>query len=417
MADQFLLRFPLPGAPMDRAEWQSPASSGSAPTPVSGTLTEAATAIGGNRCVWLVPGENVLLAAPQLPTRGLRKLAQLVPYALEEQLASEIDAMHFALGRVGSDGALAVAAVDRDTLSGWLSRLTDAGIQPAAAYADSALIPENPSQCVLVLDGQRLLMRRPGQPPVTLDAEPLDTALGIAGLLTDALSEPTVETLLVYASRTDWDANATTLEMLRGRVARLTPQLLNDGVLPLLAMSLTALTPVNLLQGAFTPRYSVNGGLRQWRLPMSLVALTVFLHLAIVTIQMWQLHREDVRLAAQLRAVAAEALPDITHIERLANIRASIDSRLHTQRAAVNEGLVGMLSAMGGALESAPSITINSVNFHDHTAEVTVDAPDVASLDTLRAAARGHGFSADLLSATQKESRYQGRLRLSETAQ
>ena len=416
MADQFLLRFPLPGGPMDRAEWWSFASPAAIATPVSGTLTQAAAAIGSGRCVWLVPGENVLLAAPQLPARGLHKLAQLVPYALEEQLASEIDAMHFALGRVGRDGALPVAAVDRAAFAGWLGQITAAGLQPAAAYADSALIPDNPSQCVLVIDGQRLLVRRPGQPPVTLDAEPLPTALGIAGFLNDATSEPTADTLIVYASRADWDMNATTLETLRGRVANLKVQLLNDGLLPLLATTLTALTPVSLLQGAFAPRYSLTGGVRPWRLPMALVALTVFLHLVVVTTQIWQLHREDARLATQLRAVAAEALPDITHIERLPNLRASVDSRLRAQRAAVNEGIVGMLSAMGGALQSAPTISVNSINYHDHTAEVTVDAPDVASLDALRAAARGRGFSAELLSATQKDSRFQGRLRLQEPA-
>ena len=49
-------------------------------------------------CV-LVPGTDVLLAEPDLPLKPGVKLQQLVPYALEEHLADDIDDLHFALGK------------------------------------------------------------------------------------------------------------------------------------------------------------------------------------------------------------------------------------------------------------------------------------------------------------------------------
>ena len=53
----------------------------------------------GRRVCVLVPGTDVLLAEPEFPVKAGAKLQQVVPYALEEQLAEDIDDLHFAIGK------------------------------------------------------------------------------------------------------------------------------------------------------------------------------------------------------------------------------------------------------------------------------------------------------------------------------
>ena len=47
----------------------------------------------------LVPGTDALLAEPVLPLKSGAKLAQVVPFALEEQLATDVEDLHFAVGK------------------------------------------------------------------------------------------------------------------------------------------------------------------------------------------------------------------------------------------------------------------------------------------------------------------------------
>src|SRR5512139_927942 len=64
-----------------------------------GSLEQAATEAPGRKVVVLVPGTDVLLSEPELPPKNAAKLAQIVPFALEEQLASDVETLHFAIGK------------------------------------------------------------------------------------------------------------------------------------------------------------------------------------------------------------------------------------------------------------------------------------------------------------------------------
>ena len=130
MADWLLLR--LPRAPEQSATWLIVDPRG-APTspPQGGPLTLAAARAAGRRLAVLVPGTDVLLAEPDVPVKAGAKLPQLVPYALEEQLADDIDDLHFAIGkRSGDSHRVPVAVVTRALLDEWLATLRGARGEP-----------------------------------------------------------------------------------------------------------------------------------------------------------------------------------------------------------------------------------------------------------------------------------------------
>ena len=102
MSDWLLLR--LPRSPEQAATWLVVDARG-APTgpPQSGPLSLAAARAAGRRVCVLAPGADVLLAEPDVPAKAGAKLQQLVPYALEEHLAEDIDELHFAIGKRAAD--------------------------------------------------------------------------------------------------------------------------------------------------------------------------------------------------------------------------------------------------------------------------------------------------------------------------
>ncbi len=102
MADWLLLR--LPRTPEQEYSWILADSHGAAlSAPDGGALESAASLAPGRRVCVLVPGTDVLLANPELPAKAGVKLQQIVPYALEEQLADDIDSSAFC-GRQARSG-------------------------------------------------------------------------------------------------------------------------------------------------------------------------------------------------------------------------------------------------------------------------------------------------------------------------
>jgi len=217
-------------------------------------------------CV-LVPGADVLLAEPDVPVKAGAKLQQLLPYALEEHLADDIDDLHFAIGkRTGDSSRVPVAVVARALLDEWLAMLRASGIEPEAIYADSDLLPRNPGQAVVLLEEDAVFVRAPGASSVTLPADALAEALEIAQSGAER-SASGARGLILYTGAAEWQRHSAQIEAARAHFDGIKIQLLTGGPLALFAQQLPAATPINLLQGAYAPRASRAVGLKAWRHP------------------------------------------------------------------------------------------------------------------------------------------------------
>jgi type II secretion system protein L len=83
----------------------------------------------GDLVVWTPAAETLLLRA-RLPTRSPSKIAQALPFALEDQLIDAPEKLHFAFTQE-ADGALAVAVTRHERMEGWLAAFAAAGLSPA----------------------------------------------------------------------------------------------------------------------------------------------------------------------------------------------------------------------------------------------------------------------------------------------
>ncbi|HET6591767.1 MAG TPA: type II secretion system protein GspL, partial [Xanthomonadales bacterium] len=86
----------------DPVSWLLVDATGGRLGPVStGTLADAAPLAQDRRVIALAPGADVVLAEPELPVRSGARLAQVVPFALEEYLAGDVESFHFSVGKFG----------------------------------------------------------------------------------------------------------------------------------------------------------------------------------------------------------------------------------------------------------------------------------------------------------------------------
>ncbi len=405
MAETLLLR--LARAPDQAATWLVVDGSG-APTgpPQGGPLTLAAPRAATRRVCVLVPGTDVLLAEPDLPVKAGAKLATLVPYALEEHLADPIEDLHFALSKRQGDGTRTrVAVVARRLMDEWLAQLREAGIEPNALYADSDLLPRNPGQAVALLEEDVVFVRPPHGTPVTLPADALDQALEIARASADSAASGG-SGLILYTGAAEWQQHAAQVEAVCPSFDGIKVQLLTDGPLALFAQQLPREAAINLLQADYAPASGRGAHLKPWRVAAMLLAALLVLHIAGKVIQLRVLKAREHTVDASIREVA-HSVGETS----LVDVRKHMEARVAAVRGA-GGGLLPALQALAQARTATPGTSVRELNFHGSTLDMTLGAPDAASLAHLSQTLRENGWTADLGSGTNTADGYLGRIQV-----
>ncbi|MFI4878964.1 MAG: type II secretion system protein GspL [Steroidobacterales bacterium] len=404
MADWLLIR--LPRVAGENASWLIADGRGSqVGPPQEGPLSLAAPRAAGRRVCLLVPGADVLLTEPEVPVKAGARLAQLVPYALEEHLADDIEELHFAIGKRSTDSPRApVAVVARALLQEWLTTLRAAGIEPAAIYADSDLLPQNPGQAVALLEADAVVVRPPGGTPVTLPADALGEALDIA--LTGA--DGGGRGLILYTGAAEWQQHSAQVEAARARFDGIKVQLLTGGPLALFAQQLATVTPINLLQGNYEPTGTQAAGLRAWRVAAMLLAALVGLHIIGKVWQLHVLHDREHQVDASIRDTFHTAMPGA---QNTTDARHKMEQRLLSARGA-GQGLLAALQALAQARDAAPGTSVQALTFRDGTLDLKVSVHDAASLDRVSQTLRDNGWKADLTGGNNAGSGYEGRIQV-----
>lgn len=375
----------------------------------TGPLTLAASLAAGKRVIVLVPGVDVLLAEPELPVRGTARLAQVVPFALEEHLADDVEGVHFAIGRRESERpGTPVAAVSHARFQSWLERVQSARLAPEAVFADSSALPSLPGQIVILLDAQRLYVHRPAEQPVVLNANPLSEALELAALGSTAETTHAI----VYLTPDDWAVHQATIDGVRQRVASLKVQLLPDGALPLLAQQAVAAAPINLLQGQYAPQSRWSDAWQAWRVAAILLGSLVALNLMGKGVEIWRLSRIEKGLDAAIEQVFRTAMPGE---QSAVDARRRMEARLQTLRGGVGAGGQSLLAALGvlaGAVAQVPEASLDALSFRGSVLDLKVTAKDVGSLDRLQRHVTERGMAAELQSSNPRASGVEGRIQV-----
>jgi general secretion pathway protein L len=359
----------------------------------TGEFADAAPIAAERQVVVIAPGSSITLARPELPVKAGNRLAQVVPYAMEESLAGEVEQFHFAVGTTDESGATEVAALRREELRAWLDALAAAGVEPAAVVPDTLCIPDNPGKTVVVIDSGQLLVRAPGALPVALDAEPLTESFALAGL------EGEDRHVQLYVAQQDWQYSREMIEALREVTGSLDLQILPDGALPLLAAGAVRPGALSLLQGEFARRTGWRAEWQRWRVAAFLAMAALALHVGVRGYDLLRLHAEQRRLDVAIEQAARVALPDV---ERIQDPRAQVEQRLAGAGADPDE-LLGQLAAVAGALAGAPGPRLESLGWRERVLQLQVVAPNTDAIARFAQGVNARGLSADVASTTNSE--------------
>lgn len=377
----------------------------------AGSLADAAAYAGARKIIVLVPGTDVYLAEPVLPLKSGAKLLQVVPFALEEQMAADVEDLHFAVGRRDDRPGTPVAVVSLAHMDAWMAALRDAGLHADGIYAETSVLPATPNGVTLLVDGARVYVRRETTPGAVLDVEPLIEALQLAL----AAGDDAREHVTIYLTEEVYERERDLFEGLREFTVSLQLKLLPDGPLPLLAANAFGRAPVNLLQGRYAAKTKLKLSFQPWRYAAMLAAAFVALHLGLKTWQYFDLKNTESRLDSEIAQVFQQAMPGAPVPDALA-ARKQVEMRLNALRGSGPVGgIVATLGTLAEALAQAPGTNIEALSYRDNITDLRVLAPTVDALDKIQHVASERGIVAEIQSASPRESKIEGRLKFKQS--
>jgi len=383
----------------DRAHWL-PAGGEARPTVRHGTLEAAVTAAGTHPICLLVPTERVLLTTTELPIRNKAKLRKALPYALEEQLASDVEELHFALPSRGT--APAVAIIERELLDHWLETFRQQQRTPRIVMPDVLALPWTDDGWSIACDAHRALVRTGRFSGFACERENL--ALLLDAALDDTEAPPENIHLWQCGDEQPLAYDRETPRLLRHRC--------NGELLQLLAESVDSNDTINLLQGDYSVQTDLLKTVKPWRWAAGLALLLLGIGYAGKLIEQRQLIRQQAELRQQAEQIYRQTFPGV---RKVVNPRVQMEQRLKQLRGgneAPRDRFLDLLADAGKVIAADDKARLESIRYRNGRLDLKVSAPTLSRFDALKNALTTAGLDAELTDADAAAGKAVGNLRI-----
>lgn len=346
--------------------------------------------------VWTPPGETLLTRA-QLPTRARARILQALPFALEDQLLDEPEALHFAFVRE-ADGELAVAVTQRRRLNVWLDILKAAGIRPMSLAPANLALPLAPGAwAAAFVDGELWVRTGAHAGFVTLaGAEP-------PPLLRSALAEAAAREaaplgLVVHAAPAELDLAAwsTALQL------PLEPGL-DD------FWRAARVPPINLLQAEFGQSAHLRQLARPLRPALAMLAAWLVVAVALDVAEWWRLDARYQQYQAEMHQIYRTSFGTAAQYP-YEQFRRGVEA---LQARGGSAGMLPLLARVAPALEAERArVRVHSIKYGERSLTLDLTLPDYQALDGVKNALQAAGVDVEVLAATGRDNAVEGRLRV-----
>lgn len=370
--------------------------------------------------VGLIPGDEAMFCMADIPAKQSRFINQALPYAVEEQIAQDIDSVHLALGPHTQDG-FQVAAVDRSRMSQWLELFSGwSHARLEAIYPDAALLPTTDGGWSICLDGESAMMASDRGEWLSMQSVNL-------GMFAHTLAMPPSEDVVaevpvvIYGTETEFETQQAVLGelMVPGRLS------VRRESLELMPLELLAhahhhhlCRPINLCQRDFSLKGGKESPLKPWKPLIAVAAVWFVVQVALEAGMGFYYQQQAEELRNQAMSVYRSAFPDDRRTHA-GNVKRVIQGQL---RMAGSDGpdvdFVTLMKYTGqqySKVVGAGSVTFNSINYSQSRGELVVDlqAESYDRLSTLRNGLASQGLDAKIGSVVNESSGARGRLTVS----
>ncbi len=369
----------LPADDLTSASWVSSSVDGSAGKSVTGgTLDQLRTAAVDNEVIVIPPAQDVLLTAVTLPKLPRYRLLQALPYALEEQLLADVNALHFAVGDYQADGSLPVAVVAKHKMEKWLAALKDIDVYPSVMLVPVLSVPLfEASWNIFVLD-DAAIARTDTFSGFTCDKD------NLASLIELELAERGQKPQAIYCQ--NYTAKRLDIKLASANVIE--KQFPVDNALQDIAMKLKP-PFINLCQGPFQTRHKPSENKKYWRIAGYLLAAWLGVLFFSNLVSYMILHHQYAGLQTQINTIYKHNFPNATAVvEPKRRLQEKLDATLNQGN---KNHLLLWLAYLGKSLNATPGVRLQQLDYRNGVLTLDIMAKNFDQIDNLAKALISQG--------------------------
>ncbi len=350
----------------------------------------------------LLPLEQILLTSVNTRARKQKHLQKAVPFALEDELADDVDSLHFALGQRYGENDFPVAVINKSTLDMVLDALSEAGIYPDLLTADVFGLPFRDGTWTILIENDRALVRTARYQGFTIDLHNLQQ------MLTSSLrqAEEAPAELNVYCC----DDQQTGIKKLNLPIST---NELDDCPPGLFADGLDENECINLLQTTYKNKDKKHRQVGPWKVAAMLFGAWIALSFLSVFIDHSRLSKQEKVLDAQIVQIMKQTFPDMLNVSA-DSARTKMEARLKnfmdTTSANSKAGFMELLALSGESMKQAGKVDIDTMNYREGKLNMNVKSADVQILDSIKQTLKSKNYSADIQSANTQGNTVEAKL-------
>jgi len=325
-------------------------------------------------CV-IAPCQDILLTTVTLPKMSKSKLLQALPFALEEQLITDVTELHFVAGDLQEDGSIPVAVVSHLKMNEWLNFLKEVEIFPSKLLSGLLTLPLLQDKWSGSQHNDICAIRTGICSGFTCDATNLLTLLPFA--LKDTKHKPIGIEFYSTSKNTLPEMN------LSGCRLNIT-NLPSKEFFQKTAQWIASNPSLNLLQNNYYPRAKSSDTKRWWKLATYVGGAAVALMLLTNLISFGILNYKDKAIENSLAAIYSSHFPKV---KNSTEAKQKMAAKLRSLNLNDNKNnVLSLLSQVGQELKKHPIIHLERIDYKDNSLILEMTAARFSDLDNFKSA-------------------------------
>ncbi|MEH6593214.1 MAG: type II secretion system protein GspL [Halioglobus sp.] len=352
-----------------------------------------------NKLCFAVPGTDVSIFKVDFDAAEKKHIAKALPFALEEQLISDIDELHFSIG-LETKTRLCAAVCSQRAMEFWQNKLQEF---PTATQwiPEPLMLPWQSGEWTLVLEHNYAIVRTGNCEGFSIERSLL------SGMLLSALQEreEPLTAVVVYGQDQAEDE-----DLLPESVRDISQWRRGDfGAAQMLHQDENVM--VNLLQGAYGQSLPLRHWWQQWRTVAALLLGAFCLQLIASYASYQSLARENVELRTDIQKSYRRAFPEGALVDPEKQVRRKLES---LQGSSQSSGFSRLMNDVGEIVASKPGTQIASLNYNEKGGEMRMNivASDFETVEAIRIAMMDRGLDAVMENSNAQGDKVRARLRV-----
>lgn len=338
-----------------------------------------------------LPSDDVRTAVLEVSADERKHLASSLPYMMEEQVADDVDDLHFVSAPVSEENYL-VAFTRKAQMTAWIEALP--GSEELKRFSPEALcLPIQAGECCIVINGDEAILRWSGSQGARVD-------LSLLSIIIDSLAD-IPSSLVIYGT----DREAVMAHLSEEQAARVDWR--QGGWGALLMLSQTS-SPINLRQGVFAPHLPLGKWWNIWKTVAIAAGLAMTLQFVADLSQYQTLKSRNLELRSAIQDSYRKANPRgaVVDVEKQLNRQLS-EFAGGDGVAAFTPRLVDVVTAT-----LAHDGRVTSVNYSAGQLRLNLTADNFAAVERIRQQLEQSGLKATLETSNARGDEVRARLRV-----